>query len=128
MATPDDLGTYLGSTLDDERAALMLTLATQLCESVVAPLPDGADAVVLDVAARAYSNPQSLQQQSVGPYTAGYGAVSGGLWLTRANKATLRRLAGGGGAFTIETCPDTAGENLPWWDAGVPLDDFDQVP
>jgi hypothetical protein len=115
----DDLGTYLGVVVDDTRATLILSNATALCESIVTPLPAGADAVVLDVAARAYGNPSNVVQQTAGPYSANYGPVGGGLWLTRANKATLRRLAGGGGAFTIDMLPATAGEGLPSWDAGV---------
>lgn len=126
--TPDDLGTYLGVTVDPNRAGLLIGSAVQLCESVVTPLPDGAEAVVLDVAGRAYTNPQGVQQQTVGPYSAQYGPVSGGLWLTRGNRSTLRRLAGGSGVFTIETCPATAGQGLPWWDAAGSVDDFDQVP
>jgi hypothetical protein len=112
-----DLGTYLtGQPLanDDDRALLMISLAVGLCESIVAPLPATADAVVLDVAARAYSNPTNLTSQNALGAGANYGAVSGGLWLTRQNKATLRRLAGSGGAFTIDTAPAVA-QALPWW-------------
>lgn len=116
--TPTDLGTYLGSgiTVDEARADMLLNLAAQLCQSIVNPLPTGADAVVLDVAARAYLNPGNVTSQGAGPFPVNYGAVSGGLWLTRQNKATLRRLAGSGGAFTIDTMPTTAGAGLPWWD------------
>jgi hypothetical protein len=120
-----DLGTYLGAAVDDDRATLLLSLATQLCESVVTPLPGGADAVVLDVAARAYSNPSNVQTQATGPYSATFGALGGGLWLTRQNKSTLRRLAGSGGAFTIETLPADAGTGLPWWDVTTALGDWD---
>jgi hypothetical protein len=129
---PIDLGTYLGADVDQDRAQLLIDLAEQLCESVVSPLPDGSDAVILDVATRAYSNPSNAQTQGAGPFTAGFGAVSGGLWLTRQNKATLRRLAGSGGAFTIETMPATAGTGLPVWDlntwASGELGDWDQTP
>jgi len=113
---PADLGTYLGVTVDDARAQKLIDLATALCQSIVNPLPDGAEAVVLDVVARAYSNPTNAPQQSAGPFSVSFGAVGGGLWLTRQNKATLRRLAGSGGAFTIDTMPATAGTSLPWWD------------
>jgi hypothetical protein len=132
--TPDDLGTYLGQPLDATRAQLLIDSAVQLCESVVRPLPDGADAVVLDVATRAFSNPTNATHQGTGPFSAAYGPVGGGLWLTRQNKATLRRLNGSGGAFTIDTLPATAGQNLPWWDNnswGYGVDvmaDWDQTP
>ena len=121
MATPDDLGTYLGQTVDTVRAQQFIDWATALCQSVVNPLPAGADAVVLDVAARGYTNPTNAQQETVGPYTVGHGKVGGGLYLTRGNKRTLRRLAGGGGAFTIDTTPATAGQNLPPWDVSGDL-------
>jgi hypothetical protein len=111
--TSTDLGAYLGSTVDEDRATRLIDLATQLCQSIVSPLPDGSAVVVLDVAARAYSNPTSVPQQAAGPFSAG--GAPGGLWLTRSNKSTLRRLAGSGGAFTIDTMPATAGSGLPWW-------------
>jgi hypothetical protein len=129
-----DLSTYLGATVDGDRAQLLVDLATQLCESIVSPLPDGADSVVLDVACRAYSNPGNVASQGAGPFPITYGAVGGGLWLTRQNKATLRRLAGSGGAFTIDTMPATAGTGLPWWETnawgfGVEWGtDWDQAP
>lgn len=112
--TTADLGTYLAGVLDETRAQLMIDMATQLCQSLVNPLPNGADAVVFDVAVRAYSNPTSIPAQGAGPFS--MGGAAGGLWLTRQNKATLRRLAGSGGAFTIDTMPATAGTGLPWWD------------
>lgn len=117
---PADLGTYLGDdNINIDRATYLIARATELCESIINPLPSGSDAVVLDVAARAYTNPQNAVQQATGPFSANYGAVGGGLWLTRANKATLRRLGNGGGAFMIDTMPSTAGQNLPPWDAGA---------
>lgn len=131
MSTPvvslDDFATYLNDELDDVRAAFVLGLAQQLCESIVSPLPSGAEVVVLDVAERAYANPTNVGGSAVGMYSEGVGpyseaspgTVGGGLYLTQENKATLRRLAGSGGAFTIDTCPATAGQNLPWWDVGA---------
>lgn len=114
----DDLGTYLGSAVDADRATYLLGQALNLCASIVNPLPDGSEAVVLDVAARAYVNPANVQQETTGPTSASFGPVGGGLWLTRQNKATLRRLNGGGGSFTIDTTPADAAANLPPWDTG----------
>lgn len=118
---PDDLATYLGlPTIDSGRAALIIQMAQALCEAQpnCNPLPSGGAAVVLDVVVRAWSNPQNAQQQTTGPYSASYGAVSGGLWLTKQNKATLRSLVGEGSVFTIETMSATAGTLLPPWDQG----------
>lgn len=125
---PEELGTYLGTSVDIDRAQFLLDLAESLCLSIVDPLPDSAMAVVLDVAARAYSNPTAVPQQAAGPFTVG--GAAGGVWLTRQNKATLRRLAGSGGAFTIDTMPATAGSGLPWWDTASATDgsDWDQIP
>lgn len=120
LVLPSDLATYLSiANIDEDRATLILGLAQGLCESVVSPLPDGAEAVILDVATRAWSNPANTTSDATGPLSTSYGTVSGGLWLTRQNEATLRRLAGGGGAFTIDVMPANAGQNLPWWDAGL---------
>lgn len=129
LVEPADLGTYLGSPVDTARAALILQLAQQLCETICTPLPAGATAVVLDVAARAYSNAANADSEVAGPFNTTFGAVSGGMWLTRENKAALRRLNGGSGAFTIDTMPATAGQNLSWWNTGNPLvPDWDTTP
>lgn len=109
IAVPSDLQTYLGlSTIDSARATLILKLAQDKCEAIVNPLPTTAQGVVLDIAARAFSNPQNVASQNVGPFGANYGAVSGGLWLTKANRAELRRLAGGSSAFSADTMPTGA--------------------
>jgi hypothetical protein len=113
IISPADLGTYLGATVDIDRAQFLIDQAVDLCQSIVSPLPDGAASVVLDVAGRAYANPTSVPNQAAGPFTVG--SAPGGLRLTRQNKSTLRRLAGSGGAFTIDTMPATAGSGLPWW-------------
>lgn len=132
--TTTDLSTYLGVTVDDTRAQLLIDQAVALCASICDPLPDGSAAVVLDVAARAYSNPTNVQSQGAGPFPVTYGTMGGGLWLTRQNKATLRRLNGSGGAFTIDTMPATAGTGLPpwelntWGESGVHGSDWDQTP
>jgi hypothetical protein len=130
IVDPSDLATYLGVAVDEDRATLLIGYAQALCEAIVSPLPAGAKAVVTDVAVRAYSNPMNVQAQTAGQSVT-FGAVSGGLWLTNQNKATLRLLSGGtGGAFTIDTMPATAGQNLPWWDIGSygPVGDWDLTP
>jgi hypothetical protein len=119
LVFPEDFGAYLSlPDIDENRAEQVLRLAQSLCESIVTPLPSGADAVILDVAARAWTNPGNAQSMTTGPYSASYGPASGGLWLTRQNKATLRRLSGSGGAFSIDVAPSTVGQALPWWDNG----------
>ena len=109
-----DLSTYLGTSVDAERATMLISLAEKLATSVVATLPEGAEAVVLAVASRAYTNPQAAQFTMTGPYSTSYGPVSGGLWLTRNDTAALRRLGGSGGAFTIDPTPADAGAGGLW--------------
>jgi hypothetical protein len=103
LASSDDLRVYLGDeTIDATRADLMLQMAQDLCTTIVNPLPTTAKAVVLAVAARVFDNPTAATTEAIGGYSV---ARAGGLWLTRADKAALRRLAGGSGAFSIDTLP-----------------------
>lgn len=111
VAIPDDLQTYLGlASIDLDRATLILQLAQNLCEGILNPLPATANAVVLEVAARAFTNAQQLSGASLGTghlqYASnGAGMPVGGLYLSRSDKANLRRLAGSGGAFSIDPLP-----------------------
>jgi hypothetical protein len=135
IVTPDLLSTYLNDpSIDTDRATLIINQAIALCETIEYPLPTdpdgvnqyGAQAVVLDVAQRAYSNPTSarssnsaLYSEEVGPFSDGNpGSIGGGLWLTENNKSTLRQLAGGGGAFMIDTLASDFVPCLPPWDNG----------
>jgi hypothetical protein len=127
MPTPTatDLDVLLGlnGSIDTARATLLLGLATDLCSSIVTPLPDASRAVVLSIAARAYANPTGMAAQTVGPesvqYGTQYGGTAGGIYLTKQDRATLRRIAGTGGAFTVDPTPADAGQGLPVWDQNV---------
>lgn len=110
VAQPSDLATYLNiADIDTNRATLILELAQDECETIVSPLPATARGVVLDVAARAFVNPRQLQDASLGTahiqYGAANGSVIGGIYLSRANKISLRRLAGRGSAFSADILP-----------------------
>lgn len=100
--TAATLGVYLATPdIDEARATLLIGQAENLCRSIVNPLPAGAEAVVLSVAARVYVNPSQATSQTAGPFNVAQPFP--GLYLTRADKATLRRLGGvGGGAFSID--------------------------
>lgn len=132
IATSQDLATYLHQDVDTASAQMLLDLAADLCTSILSPLPVTAKAVVIGVAARAYVNPANASSEAAGPFSVGYGTgATGGLYLSRQDRATLRRLAGSGGAFTVDPTPATAGQGLaPWdqnvsWLEGVPLaEDF----
>lgn len=115
VVTYEDLKTFLGvDNLDIGRAQMMVELATQACSTIVT-LTSDAKFVVLSVAARVYTTPVPVGNQVAGPF-AQSGTV-GGISLTRAEERQLRRLAGSGGAFSINPLADDAGTGLPWWDA-----------
>jgi hypothetical protein len=94
LATADDLTLFMGVTVDDERAELILELAQDACEELLTPLPATARRIVLSVAARVYSNPTSVTNETTGPYAASHPDI----YLTRQERASLWRIAGRGGA------------------------------
>lgn len=107
LAIPSDLGVYLGRTVDDDRAYLILQLAHDLCETVVSPVPDTAKGIEIAVAARAFNNVTSAHQAGIGSAQVSYGAPNssvgiGGLFLSKSDIRTLRRLAGRTGAFSVD--------------------------
>lgn len=121
-----DFATYLNNdAIDETRAAFILELAQEKCETIVSPLPAAARSVILDVAERAYANPTTSGGSNPAYYAEGEGPFSsstpgfsgGGLFLTKTNKADLRRAAGGGTAFTIDMLPADL-PALPSWDVG----------
>jgi hypothetical protein len=105
-----DLALLIGSgvTLDNARAALVLRMAEGSCKAIADPLPDGAENVVLSVAARVYGNPLSVSTETTGPYSATFPAG-----LTKQERNQLRKLASTG-AFTIDPTPATAGPGNLW--------------
>lgn len=110
FATAEDLALYLGvEEINGDRADLLIRQAMLLCEAVVAPLPVGAEAVILSAAGRAYANPQGATYETIGPVSVQ--RPQAGLYLTKAEKSALKAMAGRGGAFTIDPTPDTA---TPW--------------
>jgi hypothetical protein len=113
--TAEDLALYLGlAEIQGDRADLLIAQAVALAESVVKPLPDQATAVVLSVAGRAYVNPQQVTYETIGPQSVQRPAGSGGLYLTKADKAALKSLAGRGGAFTVDPTPANADPSPTW--------------
>lgn len=110
--TTEELRLYLGlPDIDPDRAALLLEQAASLARSIVDPLPDGAKAVILSMAGRAYSNPQGISGETIGPYSVQ--RPQAGLYMTRDERRTLSRLAGRGGAFMVDPTPPDAGPVWP---------------
>lgn len=104
LPSVSDLETFIGTTgLDADRALMMIQGAYNRCSGIVSPLPDTAAEIVLGVAARAFANPEGVTSETVGPYSVQ--RPSNGLYLTKADKADLRRLAGTVTAFSIDTLP-----------------------
>lgn len=117
IVQPGDLGTYLNDpNIDVSRAMMMLSDAQTLCESILVPLPLTAAPIIRRIAARGYVNVSSAQTLAIGTAHIGYGPStqaspgSGGMYLSRSDKSDLRRLAGGGGAFTIDMLPPGVSE------------------
>jgi hypothetical protein len=124
LVTSDELGTALNDkSINKTRAEFWIGQAQILCESVVSPLPATAAVVVTRVAARAYGSTASASR---GPQVAAAGSPftpgSGGAYLTKADRIDLRRLGGGGNAFTINLLPDDYTLTVPAWDQASPLD------
>lgn len=119
--SPSDLDSLLsmGGTIDADRAQLLLDLAVEQCQIIVSPLPDNARSVVLNVAARAYNNPTGVAAQTIGPESVQYGSTAIGVYLTKTDIETLQRLAGTGGAFTVDPTPADAGTQIYPWDLNV---------
>jgi hypothetical protein len=109
LASSSELGIYLDTEVDLARALLLLQLAQDRCETIVAPLPAAAKGVVLAVAARAYDNITSRLSEVVGGISQGAAPTAmggvGGLYLSKSDKADLRRMAGRSTAFSIDTLP-----------------------
>jgi hypothetical protein len=108
--TPDDLALFLGKPVDDRRALKFIQLATDLAATVVSPLPDAAESVVLSMAARGYANPQGNTAETVGQWS---GSGFGGIFLMSGERQTLRALAGAAGAFSVDTAPCGLGVHSP---------------
>jgi hypothetical protein len=113
--TVEQLGLFLGlDEIDGDRADLLIASAISLCQTIVKPLPEGAEAVVLSVAGRAYVNPQQVSYETIGPMSVQRPSGSGGLYLTKADRTALKSLAGRGGAFTVDPTPATADPTPTW--------------
>ena len=110
LATPADLGVYLGTAVEVARGGMVLQLAHDLCEAFVSPVPPLAQGVELAIAGRAYNNVTSAHQMSMGSANVSFGAQNstmgvGGLYVSRSEKAILRRMAGRGQAFDVDMIP-----------------------
>lgn len=127
--TPADLATYLGlpaDTINEARATMLIDDAVNQALAIVKiadgstyeDLPTGADSIIRAAAGRLYLNPAGATSEAVGHYSVTRPAASGSMF-SKAEKRSLRLLAGGGGAFSIDLMPPDIAESLgemPWWD------------
>ncbi len=104
--TLSELASYLQQDLDTATATLIQTLTDGLIAeqtgTVAIPAPVSTKAVALEVAARAYRNPNAIRQEAVGQwsYTRDAAAASG-VFLTVANLALLLSPGESGDAYSI---------------------------
>jgi hypothetical protein len=113
LVTPADLALLLNDdSINEARAAALITDAQQACEAVIAPIPDSATYVVKRVALRAYESAGARSSQYEGS-DASYmlpGSV-GAVYLTQADRVDLLGStpddgsSGRGGAFSIDILP-----------------------
>lgn len=100
--TYSDLASYLGDTFDatqQARATFVLGLVMDEASSIVSPVPSTAKGVVLAASSRIFTNPTGVSQELVGPYQTSRQASN---LLTKAERSSLRRHNGGGGAFSFD--------------------------
>ena len=99
----EDLASYLRDpSANDQANALIVELANgivgEAAPSLVAPFPTRVRAITLEVAARAYRNPNGYSSETVDDYTYRRDADTraAGVYLTDAERAELGVIAGGG--------------------------------
>lgn len=142
FATVEDLEARLGVALDEhgpdyDRAAAALDDASALVRNAGIPwvddhdelvddMPDVVFSVTLAAALRAYQNPTGAERQTVGDVTVAYssGGEGGGVYLTRAERAAIRKAAGTGSLVSVGlTSPYLGAESAMYIDdeQGIPF-------
>jgi hypothetical protein len=134
-ATVDDLELRLGRTLEGlerERAGALLHDASTVIRAVARgdwddPAPDVVQTICLNMAIRAWHNPEGVRQQTLGDLSMTFGSVETGVTMTDEERRLIRIAAGFGVALdTIQLTtgdeaaetvfvPDTGGGDwIPW--------------
>lgn len=105
MEVVADVATLLRpAVVDMERAERIVVLAMLRCSMVVSPIPEGARPILVDMAMRAYTNPQSAVYETAGPFSRSFREA--GVYLKPNERSDLEALAAtatgtGAAAFTI---------------------------
>lgn len=115
IVTPADLGVYLDLEIaaDDARAQMLIDDAIEQALSIVTVgdvpetgptetnLPSGSASVIRAAVARLWLNPEAITQESAGSFSYSRPAASGSMF-SKAEVASLRRLAGRSSAFSVD--------------------------
>ena len=117
LATVDDIAARAPDLqLDDTtQAEALLSDASALVRSYagctwvddegnLADVPEGLPGIVAMIVIRALRIPEGVTQETIGNYSVSYAPnATDRLYLSRADKAFLRRISGRGGAYSIST-------------------------
>lgn len=113
LATPADLDKWLGATVDEARATLILDQASGVVRQAASQtwvttddppelatnVPAVAVTITLTVAARMLANPVGATSQTAGPFSMGMAAQ----FLTEDERETLGSFRRNGGLWTVST-------------------------
>ena len=152
LADPDALAAWVGQEIPvgDARAEAVLSGASAVVRAyanqtwvdangaLAADIPDVVGTVVVQVAARAWANPDGLQSVTIDDSTRRWGSDAQGLYLTDAEKALLDGLSTSSGSpglstlgmtrgtlaestVYVPTAPAPSGYPFPWYSADDPL-------
>ena len=147
LAAVSDLAAWVGQAIqpDDPRAGAVLSAASSVVRSYAgqswtepgATIPDVVSAVVVQVAARAWTNPDGLTSVTIDDGTRRWESGGSGLRLTDSERDLLSEYASGAtsglavlpttrgegrtGAVYVPTGPPPSGPPFPWYSAeGLP--------
>lgn len=117
IITTTDLASYLREASLDEGAALLYVelangVVSEAAGSLTEPFPARVRAITLEVAARAYRNPDGYATEAIDDWRGGRSAdtAEAGVYLTKVEARTLGRFTGSAGAYSI---PLTSPLDLP---------------
>lgn len=129
-----DPDTLTGPNLGRARAALADASALVRMEArrtwvdaagALTVVPDAVIRVVLGAAQRVYTNPDSVVQESAGPFARQLSAESTGVYLTKAELDIVRRFRPAGGElWTLQTTRDGDDVNTIWYQDSFGVEPF----
>lgn len=76
-------------------------------------VPDAAVAVTIAAARRAFVNPDMVASESIQDFSQTFGSASADIYLTKAERTAIRRLAGRSGLWSLATTRSDVGPDVP---------------